>query len=87
MPGVDLTHADGGVQLLLSDGRLYRDAGAIGEILAASVSHRWLGVFICLPVVSSIAGVIYRLVARNRHLISRMLGMNACRLPQNKTFR
>lgn len=85
MPGVDLTHADGGVQLLLSDGRMYRDAVAIGEILAASRSCRWMGILIRLPGVSTIAQAIYRLIARNRRLVSRVLGLNACkvRTPQS----
>ncbi len=81
MPGVDAGHADGGVQLLLSDGRWYRDAAAVGEALKRTGGWRWAGCFIRLPLVSWCAQIGYRIVARNRRRISRWLGLNACRLP------
>lgn len=87
LPGVDLSHADGGVQLLLPNGVIRRDSDAIGEILVRSIKFATLGRWILLPGFRIIARIGYRIVARNRRLISRILGMNACRLPQNKTFR
>lgn len=87
LPGVDLGHADGGVQLLLPDGAIRRDSDAIGEILVRSRKYAALGKWILLPGFRMLARIVYRIVARNRRLISRMLGMNACRLPDNKTSR
>jgi hypothetical protein len=49
---------------------------------ADSGVYRVIGVVIGLPGVRSIAQIVYSLVARNRRHISRLLGMNACGLPQ-----
>lgn len=81
MPGVDESHADGGVQLLLPDGRLYRDAVAVGEIFKRTSRWWWVGQFMCLPLISWFAQIGYWIVARNRRRISRWLGWNACQLP------
>lgn len=85
LPGVDLGHADGGVQLLLSDGVIRRDSDAIGEILSRSHRFSAIGKWILLPGFRIIARIGYRFVARNRLHISRMLGLNACRLPEKKS--
>lgn len=85
MPAVDLSHADGGVQLLAEDGRMLRDAEAIGEILENARGYRWLGILIGLPLVSIAARAGYRCVARNRRRISRVLGLNACPLPKTNS--
>jgi predicted DCC family thiol-disulfide oxidoreductase YuxK len=73
----------GSVWFVSDAGRL-EGAMAVSAILksANSGAYRAIGVVIGLPVVRSIAAVVYSLVARNRRHISRLLGMNACRLPQ-----
>ena len=77
-----LTHI-GSVWFVSDTGRL-EGAIAVSAILKSATSgvYRTIGVVIGLPGVRSIAGVIYSLVARNRRHISRLLGMNACGLPQ-----
>ena len=73
----------GSVWFVSDAGRL-EGAMAVSAILksANSGTYRAIGVVIGLPVVRSIAAVVYSLVARNRRHISRLLGMNACGLPQ-----
>jgi hypothetical protein len=73
----------GSVWFVSGAGRL-EGAMAVSAILksANSGTYRAIGVVIGLPVVRSIAAVVYSLVARNRRHISRLLGMNACGLPQ-----
>ena len=68
----------------VSDAGRFEGAMAVSAILksANSGTYRAIGVVIGLPVVRSIAAVVYSLVARNRRHISRLLGMNACGLPQ-----
>lgn len=73
----------GSVWFVSDAGRL-EGAMAVSAILksANSGAYRAIGVVIGLPGVRSIAAVVYSLVARNRRHISRLLGMNACGLPQ-----
>jgi predicted DCC family thiol-disulfide oxidoreductase YuxK len=73
----------GSVWFVSDAGRL-EGAMAVSAILksANSGTYRAIGVVIGLPGVRSIAAVVYSLVARNRRHISRLLGMNACGLPQ-----
>jgi len=80
IPGVDVSHSDGGVQLRLEDGRIICDAAAVGEILNCTLCWWWLGWLIRLPIAKILAQNIYRIVAANRGRISRCLGLNACRL-------
>ena len=76
-----LTHI-GSVWFVTDNGRL-EGATAISAILklASARVYRAIGVVIGLPGVLFIAGLVYALVARNRRLISRLFGMNACGLP------
>ena len=73
----------GSVWYVSDVGRL-EGAIAVSAILKSANAHayRAIGVVIGLPGVRSIAQVVYSLVARNRRHISRLLGMNACGLPQ-----
>jgi predicted DCC family thiol-disulfide oxidoreductase YuxK len=77
-----LTHI-GSVWYVSDVGRL-EGAIAVSAILKSADSgvYRVIGVVIGLPGVRSIAQIVYSLVARNRRHISRLLGMNACGLPQ-----
>ena len=80
IPGVDISHSDGGVQLRLEDGRIICDAAAVGEILKRTLRWWWLGWLIRLPIAKILSQYIYRIVAANRGRISLWLGLNACRL-------
>ena len=80
IPGVDVSHSDGGVQLRLEDGRIICDAAAVGEILKCTRYWWWLGWLIRLPIVKILSQYIYRIVAANRGRISQWLGLSACRL-------
>jgi predicted DCC family thiol-disulfide oxidoreductase YuxK len=77
-----LTHI-GSVWFVTDNGRL-EGASAVSAILksADARAYRVIGVAIGLPGVLFVAGLVYSLVARNRRHISRLLGMNACGLPQ-----
>jgi len=72
----------GSVWFVTDNGRL-EGAAAVSAILksADSLLYRSIGIFIGLPGVLFIAGLVYSLVARNRRHISRLLGMSACGLP------
>ncbi|PHX72840.1 MAG: hypothetical protein CK521_01190 [Acidimicrobium sp.] len=77
-----LTHI-GSVWFVTDNGRS-EGAAAVSAILksADARAYRAIGVVIGLPGVLFVAGLVYSLVARNRRHISRLLGMNACGLPQ-----
>jgi len=81
LPGIDVSHADGGVQLLLEDGRVFCDAAAVGEILKRTCWWWWLGWMIRLPIAKHAAQIGYRMIAVNRRRMSLWLGLKACRLP------
>jgi predicted DCC family thiol-disulfide oxidoreductase YuxK len=68
----------------VTDDRRFEGARAVSEILrrADKLIFRALGAFIGLPGVHLVAVGVYWLVARNRRTISRMLGLNACAIPQ-----
>ena len=69
---------------LVADGRRLEGATAVSAILkkANKALYRILGVIIGLPGVRLLSAGVYWLVARNRRHISKMLGLNACALPQ-----
>lgn len=77
-----ITHIDA-VWLVTENSRL-EGAQAISAVLklADSGAYRMVGVFISVPFVSTVAKIVYALIARNRHRISIFLGMNACGLSQ-----
>ena len=76
-----LTHI-GSVWFVTGSGRL-EGAAAVSAILKSADprAYRAIGIFIGLPGVLFIAGLVYSLFARNRRHISRLFGMNACGLP------
>jgi predicted DCC family thiol-disulfide oxidoreductase YuxK len=69
---------------LVTDVRRFEGARAVSEILKYSDTglFKTLGRFIGLPGIHLVAVGVYWLVARNRRTISRMLGLNACAIPQ-----
>jgi predicted DCC family thiol-disulfide oxidoreductase YuxK len=66
------------------DGRWFQGAAAIVEI-ARRVPMAWpLTAYAKLPLAMATLDFIYRAVADNRHMISRMLGLKACRVPSRR---
>ena len=81
---VGLSHADcrHELQLIASDGRVHGGAWAINRLLI----HRFpwsivVAVLYLLPVLLLFEWAGYRLFVRNRHVVSRWLGIDACRVP------
>lgn len=72
------------VWLITNSGRR-EGAKAVSEILRLSdiPVMRGLGIVINLPVVRTLAAVVYWVIARNRRHLSRLFGLKACGLPQN----
>jgi predicted DCC family thiol-disulfide oxidoreductase YuxK len=70
------------VWFVAPSGRL-EGAAAVSSILKSADSklYRAVGTAVGMPVLLLAAEIIYKLVARNRRHISRLLGMNACGLP------
>lgn len=63
------------------NGRWFRGAAATVEI-ARRIPIAWpLTVYAKLPLAMPILDLMYRAFAENRHRISRMLGLKACRVP------
>jgi predicted DCC family thiol-disulfide oxidoreductase YuxK len=80
-PQIDRTHADSGVQaLLVGQSVVFKDARAIAQCLCQSKSWRWLGRLIDLPPARPFSALGYRIFARNRHHVSRLLGLTACKI-------
>jgi len=89
VPGVDVvSHQQYGVAHLSSvwfvtwAGR-FEGAAAVSEILKRSrlKSSRLIGSFIGLPMIRTLASVVYFVIAKNRRTISRLFGLRACSLP------
>lgn len=79
-----LDHIDA-VMLVDDDGNVWSAAPAVSQALRRFRARRYraLGLFISVPPVCVVAGLVYSLVARNRGRISRLTGAPACGLPQN----
>ena len=79
-----LDHIDA-VMLVDDDGNVWSAAPAVSQALRRFRARRYraLGLFIAVPPVCVVAGLVYSLVARNRGRISRLTGAPACGLPQN----
>lgn len=83
-----VSHREYGVSYLPSvwfitwSGR-YEGAKAVSEILKRTNSQplQLFGSFLALPVVRTIASVVYFVIAKNRRTISRLFGLRACSLP------
>lgn len=89
VPGVDVvSHHQYGVSYLSSvwfvtwAGR-FEGAAAVSEILKRSrlKSFRLIGSCIGLPIIKTLATVVYFVIAKNRRTISRLFGLRACSLP------
>jgi predicted DCC family thiol-disulfide oxidoreductase YuxK len=72
--------------LFVSGGTQFSGAPAVSKILRSCRSHflRLIGHIMRLYVVRTIAALVYSLVARNRARISRLLGLNACGIPNQR---
>lgn len=68
------------------NGRWFKGAAASVEI-ARRIPIAWpLTVYAKLPLAMPILDLMYRAFAANRHTISRMLGLKACRVPEPKGY-
>ena len=66
------------------DGRWFTGAAASVEI-ARRIPVAWpLTLYARLPLAMPILDLMYRTFARNRHTISRMLGLRACKVPDRR---
>jgi len=82
-PGIDLGHADKGVQTIVAGtSEIRSDARAIAACLKTTPGFGWIGFLIDLPVVRVFSQIGYRIFAANRRHISKILGLQACKLPQ-----
>jgi predicted DCC family thiol-disulfide oxidoreductase YuxK len=79
-PMIDRSHADLGIQTLDLDRQVRRDAAAVATCLRAFPRWRWLGICMDLPLLKIAFQAGYRLVANNRRLLSRWLGLRACKV-------
>ena len=67
-----------------ADGRWFKGAAASIEI-ARRIPIAWpLTLYAKLPLAMPILDFMYRAFAENRHTISRMLGLKACRVPERR---
>jgi predicted DCC family thiol-disulfide oxidoreductase YuxK len=70
------------VVVVADDGKTLTGAPAIAAVLARTTGQwRHAGRVIDTPGVSTITAVVYHFVARNRHRISRTLGLGSCPAP------
>jgi len=66
------------------DGRWFKGAAATVEI-ARRIPIAWpLSLYAKLPLAMPILDFMYRAFADNRHRISRMLGLKACKVPERR---
>ena len=72
---IDMLHASD------ADGGWFRGAAASVEIARRVPMLRPLGWYARLPLAMPVLDLMYRAFADNRHTISRMLGLKACRVP------
>lgn len=90
--GIDVvSHYEYGVEELgsvwfIDEHKNYEGADAVAHILMLSLSSpiRIAGRVLTWPVIRLVAAGVYRVIARNRRHISRLLGMKACAVPNPK---
>jgi predicted DCC family thiol-disulfide oxidoreductase YuxK len=84
-PGLTSEMASRMAWVVKADGTRFGGARAVFEVLSrlngAWALIGWLG---ANPIISAIFTPPYRLMAVQRHRISALLGMNACKLPEHK---
>ena len=73
------------VLLVTDNGRELSGAPAVAAVLRSGTDHwRHLGRLLQLPVLRTLAAGAYRVVAANRHRVSRLLGWQECEVPQSE---
>lgn len=89
--GVDFSPMEDGseesaVVLLLSDGTKIEGAQAVATVLK-TCGRPWdlVGAVMQLPAMRVLASAVYKVVARNRTMISRSMGWGACAIPREET--
>jgi predicted DCC family thiol-disulfide oxidoreductase YuxK len=73
LPDRDRLHEE--IHLITPDRKIIRGADAVATVAAMFPRSRWLGKLVMLPGVRTVARWVYRWVARNRQLLSRVLGL------------
>lgn len=73
------THA---MVLVTEDGSTWAGGDAVARVVEDLPRGRLAGRLLRLPVVRQILGVGYRLIADNRHSVSRLAGATACETNQ-----
>ena len=63
----------GQMHLVRRDGRIWRGADAVAQLALVLPETRFWGVLLSLPVIRHLARPVYRLVAANRHRLSRLM--------------
>ncbi len=80
-PGLTRAECAQALQCITADGRRFRAARAVFEALRVlPPPWQWLGT-LCAPF-SPLFEPIYQIIARSRYRLSRLLGLNACHLPE-----
>lgn len=78
--GLTADQCDAALQWVAADGRVSPAEGAVARtFLASRMPFRPLGALLLVPGVRTLAGVLYRWVARNRHRLPG--GTPACSMP------
>ncbi len=68
-----------------TSGRWWVGADAVVQIAQRVPALRLVTTLASLPFANIALDVVYRTIARNRHLLSRMLGMKACERSTSRT--
>ena len=70
LPGEDKLKEE--IHLVTPTGRIIAGADAVGYLARVLPRTRMWGRLISLPIIRSVARVVYRIIARNRHRLSRL---------------
>jgi predicted DCC family thiol-disulfide oxidoreductase YuxK len=79
-PMIDLSYSDMGIQVLSPDGTITKDEAGFATCFVAMPGFWLLGKFIVFPLVRPFAKIVYKFIARNRTLMSKIFGTAECKL-------
>jgi predicted DCC family thiol-disulfide oxidoreductase YuxK len=69
-----------GIQVLSPDGTVTRDEAGFATCFLAMPGYECLGKLILFPLIRPFAKLVYRLVASNRTLMSKLFGTKECKI-------
>jgi predicted DCC family thiol-disulfide oxidoreductase YuxK len=81
-PEINPEHAHRGIQVLDAEKNVVKNEKAIAWALLRLPTRAWLGHLILFPLFRPFTAIGYRIIASNRHRISRFAGKTECKLPQ-----